>query len=136
MTTVVRGGRIPFQIFILVLLTVAGFPLIFGASSSDIVKAVGEPYSNIWGFLLFIGGFSNLLGIYWPKSIVTGMLIEKTGLVALGGASLVWSGLVLWRVHWGGLFTASLTFGLFVTCVVQFVFLSKQLKKIEEEADG
>lgn len=91
---------------------------------------MGNPYNVIWGLFLTIGGFLCLLGIYWPKSPITGMLVERSGLVALGGASFIWSILVVWKVHTNGLFSALLTFALFLACLAQWRWINKNVGKI------
>lgn len=130
-----RGGRLPFQIYLLVLVTLAGIPMIFGVSTSAIIEQMGKPESNIWGAFLFIGGASNLIGLYWPKNTITGMFIERSGLIALGGAALIWSVLVVWRLHLAGAFSATLTFGLFLACLAQYKFVNKQIKSIIRVTD-
>jgi hypothetical protein len=94
-----------------------------------------EPYATIWGTFLTLGGFLILLGIYWPKDKITAMLIERSGLVALGGASFIWSVLVVWRVHMAGLFSALLTFGLFLACVAQWRWIDTNVSRVIKAID-
>ena len=89
----------------------------------------------MWGAFLVIGGAFCLLGIYWPKDPITGMLIERTGLVALGGACLIFSGFIVWRVQWNGAFTALLTFALFLACLAQWRWINKNVKKVIKAID-
>lgn len=125
-----RTGRSPFQLYLLALITIAGIPLMLGVSDNAIAKAMGQPYANLWGGCLFLGGFSCVLGVYWPKDPITGMLIERTGLVGLGGASLIWSILVVWRIQLNGLFSATLTFALFLSCLAQWRWVNKNINKV------
>ena len=125
-----RNNRSPFQLYLLGLITVSGLAIITGISNSTITKAMGSPYSVIWGLFLFVGGFLCLLGIYWPRQPLTGMLIERSGLVALGGACLIWSILVYWKVHTAGLFSSLLTFALFLACLAQWRWINKNVGKV------
>ena len=125
-----RTGRSPFQLYLILLVTVAGIPLMLGASTNNITDAMGHPESNIWGGALLLGGLLILVGVYWPKNLITGMLIERTGLVGLGGACLIWSVLVVWRVHSNGLWSAALTFGLFVACLAQWRWINKRVNRV------
>lgn len=134
MATVViipQTGRSPFQIYLISLITVSGLALATGISSNMITEKMGTPYTQIWGAFLAIGGLLTLIGVYWPREeTITGLLIERTGLVALGGASFIWSVLVVWRVHMSGVFSASLTFGLFLACFRQWRWVNKNVNKV------
>lgn len=130
-----QTGRSPWQLYLLSLITISGVALMLGISENPVTEAMGNPYTNFWGFFLSIGGFLSLLGIYWPKDPVTGMLVERTGLVALGGASLIWSVLVVWKVHLNGLFSATLTFGLFLASCAQWYWINKNVNKVIKTID-
>jgi hypothetical protein len=128
-----RQNRSPFQLYLLGLITLAGLMIVFGLSDNPIYESMG-PYSTYWGIALFIGGSLSLLGIYWPKNPFTGMLIERSGLVALGGASLIWSILVLWRVQLDGIMSGSLTFALFLACLAQWRWVNRNVDKVMKAA--
>lgn len=125
-----RTNRSPFQLYLLGLITVSGLAIATGISDNPIIRAMGSPYDILWGASLFVGGFLSLLGIYWPREVFTGMLIERSGLVALGGASLIWSVLVVYRVQTDGLFSALLTFALFLACLAQWKWIDKNVNKV------
>jgi hypothetical protein len=112
------------------LITVSGIPLALGISQSAITRAMGTPYTNFWGIFLFLGGLLSLIGIYWPKDPITGMIIERAGVVALGGASFIWSFLVIWRVQLNGLFSATLTFALALACWAQWRWINKNVNSV------
>jgi hypothetical protein len=122
-----RTGRSPFQLYLMGLLTLSGLAMMSGISHSPITDAMGKTSTYVWGAFLFLGGFSSLLGVYWPRNPVTGMLIERTGVVALGGSSFIWSVLVVWRVHLDGLFSSALTFALFLACLAQWRWINKNV---------
>ena len=132
---IVPRNRSPFQIYLLSLITVSGIALVTGLSTNRITEAMGTPYNYFWGFFLFMGGVLSLLGIYWPKSPFTGLLIERTGLVALGGASFIWSFLVVWKTHTDGLFSGLLTFGLFLACIAQWRWVNRRVHGIMKATD-
>jgi hypothetical protein len=112
------------------LITLSGIAMLSGISHSSVTDAMGTTSTYIWGAFLFAGGFLSLLGAYWPKDPITGMLIERSGLVALGGSSLIWSVIVVWRIHLNGLFSALLTFGLFLACLAQWRWVNKNVSKV------
>jgi hypothetical protein len=55
-------------------------------------------------------------------------------LVALGGASLIWSILVLWRVQLDGIMSGSLTFALFLACLAQWRWVNRNVDKVMKAA--
>lgn len=130
-----RGGRSPFQIYLLSVITLSGIAIAVGLTNNRITEAMGTPYNYFWGGFLFIGGFLSMLGIYWPKKPFTGLLVERFGLVALGGASFIWSFLVVWKTHMNGLFSGLLTFGLFLASVAQWRWVDKRIHTIMKAAD-
>lgn len=125
-----RNNRSPFQLYLLGLITISGLAILTGISDNSITESMGSPYNAIWGTFLTVGGFLCLLGIYWPRNPITGMLIERSGVVALGGASLIWSTLVVWKFQTNGLFTALLTFALFLACLAQWRWINKNVGKV------
>lgn len=129
-----RTNRSPFQLYLLGLITVAGLLISVGLSDNPIYAAMGW-YSVVWGIFLTAGGFLSLLGIYWPRNPITGMLIERSGLVALGGASLIWSILVVWRVQLDGVISAFLTLALFLACRAQWKWINKNVNTIIKAID-
>lgn len=128
-------NRSPWQLYLLFLISISGSALMLGISQNSVTDSMGHPYTNIWGFFLTIGGLLSLLGIYWPKDPVTGMLVERTGLVALGGASFIWSVLVIWRLHLNGLLSATLTFGLFLASCAQWYWINKNVNRVIKAID-
>lgn len=122
-----KGGRSPFQVYLLSLITISGIALVSGLSTNRVTESMGSPYNYFWGGFLFMGGLFSLLGIYWPRNPFTGLLIERAGLVALGGSSLIWTILVVMKTHKAGLFSGFLTFGLFLACVAQWRWVNKNV---------
>lgn len=130
-----RTTRSPFQIYLVALVILGGFGIITGVNRNMIINAMGEPYATYWGLFLTVGGLLILMGIYWPRDKFTGMLVERTGLVALGGASAIWSVLVIWKTQTNGLFSALLTLGLFLACLRQWRWIDKNVHKVIKAVD-
>lgn len=130
-----RTGRSPFQLYLISLVTLAGIGIMLNLSNNAIMDAMGEPYATVWGIFLTLGGALILLGVYWPKEAITGLVIERSGLVALGGACFIWSVLVVWKVHTNGLFSALLTFGLALACVAQWRWINKSVNRVIKAID-
>lgn len=125
-----KTARSPFQIYLLGLIALSGVAIISGISHNMILEAMGKPYSSVWGFFLTVGSIFIFLGIYWPKDPVTGLIIERSGLVALGGSSLIWSVMVIWKTNTSGLFSSVLTFGLFLACFFQWKWVNHHVNRV------
>lgn len=131
-----RTGRSPFQIYLISLVLIGGIGIITNTSQNTVTQAMGEPYATIWGIFLTLGGLLILLGVYWPREAITGLIIERSGLVLLGGACFIWSILLIWRIHTNGLFSALLTFGLSLACLAQWRWINKSINEVIKAIDG
>lgn len=88
-----------------------------------------EPWVTMWGSFLVVGSLIALSGIVW-KNKITGMLIERSGIVLLGGASFVWPWLVIKEVGVPGLVTAAFTLGFSVACIWQVLYINHHMNLI------
>lgn len=130
-----RTGRSPFQLYLVALIVLGGIGILTNVSKNPITDAMGETNTTVWGVFLTLGGLLVLTGIYWPKDTITSLIIERSGVIALGGASLIWSISVLWKVHSNGLFSSVLTFGLFLACLAQYRWLNKNVNSVIKAID-
>lgn len=122
--------RSPFQLFLLLLTLVAGIPIMLGVADNQVTEAMGSPYAFLWGLFLTIGSVFSLIGSLWPAAPETGMLIERTGLVALAGASFVWVVLVFSRIGWPAAYSGLLTLGFGIACAAQIFWIEKNINRI------
>lgn len=94
-----------FEIFVLVLGVLAGYPLLFGAPvPGSTTELLGPVRARVWAWLLVGGCAIALTGAYWtwwgwisrwirrwqPRTLM-GLMIEQVGLVAMGGSSIVYA---------------------------------------------
>lgn len=97
-----------------------------------ITKEMGKPWYHFWGGFLLVGSVISIFGSYWNNKI-NGMLIERSGIFLLGGASLVWPILVIALV---GLlrspFTIISTLTFSAACFLQVRYINKHIKLITE----
>lgn len=95
----------PFELFVLYLGLVAGAPLLLGAPApGSTAELLGPVFSRIWAWLLVAGCLLALTGAWWtwwrwvgrwwPRirpTVSTSLLIEQVGLLAMGGASVIYA---------------------------------------------
>lgn len=124
-----KWTRSPLQIFLLILCVFSGLLIMTNHSESQVIHSMGEPWSTLWGAFLLLGSLIALLGIYW-KNQITGMLIERSGIVLLGGASLIWPILVLSKIGWAGIIAAIFTLGFSAACVWQVAYINHHMNLI------
>src|SRR3954470_20495203 len=89
------SSRHPFEVFLLVACLVAGLNgLINGPTPGTIAATLDPTTRNVWLACLTLGGFLGLLGPFFRGTLlrrVTGLQLEAIGLIAAGGASLVYA---------------------------------------------
>jgi hypothetical protein len=126
------------QVFILGLCVLAGITITTHQNDSFIIQKMGEPWSSLWGVSLVLGAGIALLGGFW-KNRITGMLIERAGILLLGLASFIWPVIVISIVGYDGLFSAATTLTFSITCGFQWKYINQHMKNIflaiEEEQE-
>lgn len=95
----------PFEMFVLILGVVVGWPLLLGAPApGSTTELLGPFWSRVWAWLLVGGCLIALTGAWWtwwtwltrrlPRLHLlpsTALLIEQVGLVAVGGGTLIYA---------------------------------------------
>ena len=116
-----EASRHPFETYLLVLAAVSGLPLLFGKPNSASIAATLPHVLVIgWGFMLVLGSLCALVGLYWRGRSATGLVLERAGLIGVGGASLVYAASVLISAPgFTGAFAASITAGFGIACAAQ-----------------
>lgn len=97
------SARHPFELFVLAWGLVVALPLLVGAPApGSTTELLGPTLARVWAFILAGGCLVALVGAWWtwwgwlgrrfPRvrpSLITGLLVEMVGLVAVGvGASI------------------------------------------------
>lgn len=131
------ASRHPFEVYLLALAAVSGVPLLFGQSNSDAVHAALPPLVvNVWGAMLVFGSCLALLGLFWRGHSGTGLLMERSGLVGVGGAAMVYAAIVVGTVGTGGLFSSCITAGFGAACFAQAHRISERIHLVIRQAEG
>lgn len=87
----IRAGRHPFQVYLLGLCVVSGFPYLFGQATAEAVdRQLPVFLAAAWGLVLLIGAATALVGTFWRGSIANALTMERIGLYATGWAALVY----------------------------------------------
>lgn len=127
-----RWSRSPIYTFFLFLIAVTGILTLIGASENAITREMGNPWASLWGLGLLIGSIVSIVGAYWPNKI-TGMLIERSGIVLLGGISAIWPILIIWLIgFFRSPFTVVSVTIFSITCFLQVRYINNHIKLIME----
>lgn len=126
-----RWSRSPLQTFLLGLCAVTGILIAADISRNRITKEMGEPWATIWGLSLFVGAMIAIAGTVWRNKI-TGMLIERSGIMLLGLASLIWPISIIWVTGIDALYSAVVTLIFSVSCFFQVRYINKHINLILE----
>jgi hypothetical protein len=130
-----------FHVFLFVVLTLNGLSFLFGEPTSQTLnKAMPVLGLRAYGFLLIIGGIAVLCGMFWPgKNRSTGLLVKRTGYVALAFATGIYSiALVFVTPSPGAFLAASFSFYFAVLCAEQVRDINRAVNIIvgKKEASG
>lgn len=136
---VLESSRHPFQIFTLWLCVAVGVPLLLGKVEANSINATMAPGARtIWASLLAGGAVIALLGMIW-RNRATGLVIEQVGLVATGGATLVYAAAILASVGKGGAVATINLFSFGAAALWRWWQIQRQLidaRKLQERADA
>lgn len=129
------ASRHPFETYLLALAFVSGVPLLFGeVTSQSIERALPSPLVAAWGAILMLGSAIALVGMYWRGALLTGFVMERAGLVGVGGAALIYSASLVVEAGIGGTYAACITVGFGVACFAQARRISRRLARLMEGA--
>ncbi len=114
------ASRHPFETYLLATATVSGLPLVIGrVNSASISTALPGELVIAWGTMLVVGSAMALVGTYWRGRRITGLVLERAGLVGVGGAALVYACVALLAVGLDAAFSACITAGFGAACFAQ-----------------
>lgn len=131
------ASRHPFETYLLALALVSGIPLMFGrANSASVAATLPDALVVVWGTMLVVGSGTALVGTYWRGSLLTGVVLERTGLVGVGGAAIVYSLATVLAVGIGATFSACLTVGFGLACFAQAHRISRRINRLMARAAG
>lgn len=105
----------PRAIFILILCTLSGIPLVIAdATPGSIEEQLDAVWVVVWGVMLAGGSLVTLIGAL--KTDVNGIILEQVGSVALGAASVLYGGAILVMVGLNGSVPAAFVLGWGLSC--------------------
>ena len=123
-----EASRHPFETYLLTLAAVSGLPLLFGKPNSGSIEESLPPFMvGVWGAMLVFGSVLALVGLYWRGRVVTGLLMERSGLVGVGGSSLIYA-VVLIPNGLQGVYAGCITGAFGLACFRQAHRISQRLR--------
>lgn len=116
-----HAGRHPFQTFLLALCVVSGLPLLVGrVSAGSIEEQLPFPLAIVWGFALFLGSITALVGSHWRGDYANALTIERMGLLVAGAAGVAYAVVILFTVPLHiGLVSSGIVVGFGASCIVR-----------------
>ena len=84
--TAIPPSRHPFQFWVMVALCLNGVQNFIAAGSPALAAMVDPFYHKVWALTLALGCATALVGAFW-RDRITGLLMERIGLVAIGVAT-------------------------------------------------
>lgn len=106
--------RNPFQVWLLAACVLAGITGIIAPDEGSVARQLSGGMQLYWYLSLLIGSAIALAGMWW-RDPLTGVLIERAGLVILGPAALVYTaGILSFGLSPGVLIVAAFALSIFV----------------------
>jgi len=130
----VRSGRNPFEVLLLVACAMAGVIGLVAPNASANAITAALPHWEVlcWYSGLLAGGVISLAGVFARG--VTSLFVERVGIILLACLMLAYALALFAQVGIRGVLPASIT-GLFaVACAVRFVYITTDLKRMEDIA--
>jgi hypothetical protein len=130
----IRSGRNPFEVLMLSACVASGVVgLAEPQSASGVITAALPHWESVcWYGGLAAGGVVGIIGVF--SRGVTSLLIERVGIVMLTFLTLAYSMAIITQVGLRGALPALFT-GLFaIACAVRFVYITTDLKRLEDIA--
>lgn len=123
--------RNPLAVYLLVLCVVSGASLLSGLSTSGSIESeLPFAAARIWGAMLTAGAGSTLLGMFWQGDRRTGLLIKRTGLLALSNAAFIYALVLIFAAGMNAAFVAGIVLGFGVATAIQFVRINRRVHQI------
>jgi hypothetical protein len=131
-TEIFSHSRHPFQVFILSLCVISGVPIVIGLKPppGSLQEFVPPLILEVWGFCLVIGALMGLIGAAW-RDRGNGLIVEQLGLTLVGLACCFYAVILgYYTLDRGGLFSAAITLGFGLSCLVRAWQIQQYLKRV------
>lgn len=128
----------PFQLFLMLLAFTSSLPLLQGQSGSAILDAQLDTVDVVlWGICLLVGSGLDLIGMLTPwRRRHFGMVIERAGLILVGGAAGIYTYVILHAAPSVGAvrYAAAIQLAFSLACVYRTYQITRALRWIAHTA--
>lgn len=138
----IPASRHPFQFFTMFALGLSGASIAFSGSTPASLRPLPAWATETWGITMLIGGLLALVSAFWLDRI-TGLLIERIALGAIGGACAVYAlAFALYYEDRNGFLNIFQFFAITVACTWRIRHIQNELHtltrwlRLKESPDG
>lgn len=129
--------RNPLAVYLLTLAFASGILQLAGLTTA---KAVDENLPGVakvaWAVLLVLGAGCSLVGMFWPGTVSTGLVLKRTGMFTLAVAALIYAVVILGAVGLAGLTSGGIILGFSFACWVQYRQINERVHQVLELTQG
>jgi hypothetical protein len=121
----------PWEVLIAFWCALTGIPLLLNGpakSASSIDRVLPPSFVYVWGVVLFLGGVLILIGRIQRKTSY--FRLERSGLILLSGATLIYCGGIVSVKHQGAIGAIIFLFTFSLACLIQYYKLGRAIKII------
>lgn len=120
-------SRHPFQFWVLAACNLAGWVTLIKDPDTLLAQSVPHLIYALWGLLLVMSSSIGLISAWWPDRI-TGLLLERAGLLALGVGAAAYGSLLLHLVGWRAGLAGPMTVGIGIASLWRVVHVNREIK--------
>lgn len=126
--TGVPPSRHPFQFWALAACALAGFATAFDfGQPGTLVELMPDYMVTLWGWTCMIGGVLGLVSSFW-RDRITGLLLERIALTAIGGVMLIYGAVLYFVAGDKGYVASSFCIGIGIASAWRIVHINRELK--------
>lgn len=126
--TGVPASRHPFQFWALAACSASGFSTAFDfGQPGTLVELMPEYMVLLWGYTNMLGGLLGLAASFW-KDRITGLLLERLALFAVGGVMFVYGAVLYFVAGEPGYVASSFCVGIAFASWWRIVHVNRELK--------
>lgn len=134
----ITTGRHPFQVAVIAACPVISAAiLITGKSPPSLAAALPAQYDEVWLAALAVGGVGALTGAYWRGELDNGLLIEGSGVSAIGAMVTVYAAALLVVQGATAIGPATFLAAIGVACWWRAMQIARDVRKVwRAQSDG
>ena len=126
----------PFEAWLLLAAELVGWFVLSGVAQPTSVRdALPGPLLKVWALTMALGGVASLTGLFWWGAVHDGVVLKRTGLIALGTGALVY-GIAAALLGRKGIAICVYNVSFAIACLAEIRQMGRRLREWQSVARG